>query len=221
MWSPVESLWKFDTWGYNNSSANRKKKDCSPFLARTQAMKSHGLCKSPPNLLFPALALWGLKLGSPHMQTSNCNSLLILDKPIFAGEIFCSLSVSGQQRVGINTLGDPWKTLNGKLSTWYLWKDTSLRLIRCRSIKTKKTKNKLQEINLNLLGSLFCCKDIPINLTIPLECSTSCLRLWLLYKITKTHQSKHSLGTDQGQRKSPGKLTQLPSTCGFLTVNEE
>ena len=98
-----------------------------------------------------------------------------------------------------------------------------IRLIRCRTIKTKKkNKNKLQEINLNLLGSLFCRKDIPINLTIPLECSTSCLRLWLLYKITKTHQSKHSLGTDQGQRKSPGKLTQLPSTtCGFLTVNEE
>ena len=156
------------------------------------------------------------------MQTSNCNSLLILDKPIFAGEIFCSLSVSGQQRVGINTLGDPWKTLGRKLFTWYLWKDTSLRLISCRTTKTKKIKSKLQKLNLNLLGSLFCCKDIPVNLTIPLGCSISCLRLWLLYKITKTHQSKHSLGTGQGQRKSPGELTQPPSTaCGFLTVNEQ
>ena len=39
----------------------RKKKDSSPFLARTQAMKSHGLCKSPPNLLFPSVKM----LSSP------------------------------------------------------------------------------------------------------------------------------------------------------------
>ena len=85
--------------------------------------------------------------------------------------------------------------------------------------KKKNIKSKLQEIN--LLGSLFCCKDLPINLIISLGCSISCLRLWLLYKITKIHQTKHSLETGQGQRKSPEELTQPPSTCGFLTVNEE
>ena len=73
-----------------------------------------------------------------------------------------------------------------------------------------------------MLGSLFCRKDIPINLTIPLECSTSCLRLLILYKIIKTHQIKQLLRTGQGQRNSPAELTQPPSpTCGFLTVNEE
>lgn len=86
--------------------------------------------------------------------------------------------------------------------------------------KDQKIKSKLQEIN--FLGSLFCCKDIPVNLTIPLGCSISCLRLWLLYKVTETHQTKHSLGTGQGQIKSPGELTQPPPTaCRFLTVNEE
>ena len=119
------------------------------------------------------------------MQTSNCNSLLILNKPIFAGEISDTLFRSTEGRES-TWLGDPWKTPKGKWSTWYIWKDTCLRLIRCRNIKTKKIKKKLQEIN--LLGSLFCHKDIPVNVNTPLGCSTSCLRLWILYKIIKTHQ---------------------------------
>ena len=45
----------------------------------------------------------GLACGSPWLQTLNCNSLLILNKPIFAGEISCSLFVSGQ------CLGGPYR----------------------------------------------------------------------------------------------------------------
>ena len=41
------------------------------------------------------------------MQTSNCNSLLNLDKPIFAEEISDSLFVSDQQRVGNQHTGVP------------------------------------------------------------------------------------------------------------------
>ena len=38
----------------------------------------------------------GLAQGSPWLQTLNCSSLLIPNKPIFAGEIYGSLFVSGQ-----------------------------------------------------------------------------------------------------------------------------
>ena len=43
------------------AAPNRKKRDSSPFLARTQALKSHGLCRSPPYLLFPSIKV----LSSP------------------------------------------------------------------------------------------------------------------------------------------------------------
>ena len=40
---------------------------------------------------------WRLALGSPRLHTLNCNSLLILNKPIFAGEITgCPFAYSQQ-----------------------------------------------------------------------------------------------------------------------------
>ena len=84
---------------------NRKKKN---FFSGnwTQPMKSHGFfvyC-SPPNFLFLSVkglfpCLWGLARGSPRLQTLKCNSLLILNKLIFAGEISGSLFVSDQQLI--------------------------------------------------------------------------------------------------------------------------
>jgi len=77
----------------------RKKKDSSSFLARTQPLKSHGLYTlyNLPNFVFPSIkcfyfvlfphALQTAAYGSLWWQTSNCNSLLTTDKPIFAGEI--------------------------------------------------------------------------------------------------------------------------------------
>lgn len=47
---------------------------------------------------FPSRALQGLARGSPWLQTLHCNSLLILNKPIFPGEISDSLFASCQQR---------------------------------------------------------------------------------------------------------------------------
>ena len=38
----------------------------------------------------------GLSHGLPWLQTLNCNSILIQNRPIFAGEISGSLFVSGQ-----------------------------------------------------------------------------------------------------------------------------
>ena len=44
----------------------------------------------------PSLAMQGLAYDSPLLQTSNCYSLLIPNKRIFAGEITGSLFVLGQ-----------------------------------------------------------------------------------------------------------------------------
>ena len=60
---------------------------------------------SPPNFLFPSIKLFvslflakqGLAHGLPWLQTLNYNSLLISNKPIFAGEASGSLLVLGQQ----------------------------------------------------------------------------------------------------------------------------
>ena len=41
------------------------------------------------------------------MQTSNCNSVLILNKPIFAGEISDTLFVQVNRGKGINMIGGP------------------------------------------------------------------------------------------------------------------
>jgi hypothetical protein len=57
------------------AAPNRKKRDSSPFLARTQAMKSHGLCKSPPNLLFPSVKMLSSPgtLGTYTWLSTNAN----------------------------------------------------------------------------------------------------------------------------------------------------
>ena len=67
-------------------------------------MKIHGLffSYSLPNFLFSSITafsfpcLWGLVHDYPRLQTPNCNSLLILNQPIFDGEISGSLFVLGQ-----------------------------------------------------------------------------------------------------------------------------
>ena len=72
-------------------------------------MKSHGLSVyySPPNFLFLSVkacyfpSVWKLALGLPWLQTLNCNSLLILSKPIFAGKISGRLFISGQHVGGL------------------------------------------------------------------------------------------------------------------------
>ena len=81
---------------------NRKKKDISSLLARTQPMKSNRLFITALPTFFSSLqmcsslAMWGLACGLLWLQTLNCNFLLISNKPIFAGEISGSLFVSGQ-----------------------------------------------------------------------------------------------------------------------------
>ena len=82
----------------------RKKKNSSLFLARTQPMKSHRLLVycSPPDFLLLSIKEFSSP-GCPRtctclpwLQTLNFNSLLIPNKPIFAGEIAGSLFVLGQ-----------------------------------------------------------------------------------------------------------------------------
>ena len=51
---------------------------------------------------FLSLAFWKLACDSP-----NCNSLLILNKPIFAGEISDTLFVQVNRGKGINMIGGP------------------------------------------------------------------------------------------------------------------
>ena len=73
----------------------------------TQPMKSHGLFVyyTSPQLLFPlckrvlSIFVDPLAHGPPWLHTVNCNSLLIPNKPIFAGEITSSLFVLGQQSI--------------------------------------------------------------------------------------------------------------------------
>ena len=72
------------------TESNRKKKDTSSFLAKTQLMKSHGLFvySRPSSFLFICIeescfpgCSRGLTLGSLWLQTMNCNSSLIPNKP--------------------------------------------------------------------------------------------------------------------------------------------
>ena len=50
---------------------------------------------------FPSLALRGLARGLPSLQTPNCNSPLLLSKPIFArevsGHLFVLVQYSNQE----------------------------------------------------------------------------------------------------------------------------
>ena len=81
---------------------NRKKKDLSSLLARTEPMKSHRLFIIALPTFFSSLqmcsflAMWGFACGLLWLQTLNCNFLLISNKLIFAWEIAGSLFVSGQ-----------------------------------------------------------------------------------------------------------------------------
>ena len=67
-------------------------------------MKSHellftpalGISFSPSIKAFSFPCCGRLACGSPWLQTLNCNSLLILNKPIFVGEISGTLFVLGQ-----------------------------------------------------------------------------------------------------------------------------
>ena len=76
---------------------------------KTQPMKSHRLLaySSPSTFLFPSIKEFSspwctvLAHGSLCLQTSDCNSLLIPSKPIFAGEKPGSLFVSGQKDQGV------------------------------------------------------------------------------------------------------------------------
>ena len=78
---------------------NRKKKDSFSFLARTNQW-SYGLSvnyKRFSNCFFLPIKVFSfpchaqLAYGSPWLQALKCNSLLILNKPIFTGEISSSL----------------------------------------------------------------------------------------------------------------------------------
>ena len=84
-------------------------------------MKSHGFCSL--QLTLPSLL--SLYKSSPSFSfadfpwlpmATDCNSLLFPHKPIFAGEISCSLFQVNKGK-GVNTLGDPWMTLKSKLLT--------------------------------------------------------------------------------------------------------
>lgn len=82
----------------------REKSNFSFFLARTQTMKSHTLFAyyGPPNFLFLPMkassfpCAGGPVCSSSWLQTQNCSALLILNKPISAGEIPGSAFVLGQ-----------------------------------------------------------------------------------------------------------------------------
>lgn len=82
----------------------RKKNNSSFFLAGIQTKKSQTLFaySGPPNFLFLSMkassfpCAGGPACGSSWLQTRNCSSLLILNKPIFAGEIPGSVFVLGQ-----------------------------------------------------------------------------------------------------------------------------
>lgn len=91
---------------------NRKKKDSSPFLQRMQPVKvmdsllTRVLSKFTSFLWKSSLALGLRELpgGLPWLQTLRCNSLLIPNKLIFAGELLDSLLVLGQQSLFLQVL---------------------------------------------------------------------------------------------------------------------
>ena len=196
MWSPVESHWKFDTWGYNNSSAQQEEERLLSFPGKDTGNEKPWTLKEPSELIplyKSTLQPW--HFGDLHFALHKCRpqtAILwwfwicssLLEKNIW--QSICS----GQQREwNQQDWESTWKIPKGKLSTWHIWVDTSLRLIRCRTIKTKNVKNKLQEINLNLLGSLFCHNDIQVTLNIPLGCSTSSWGYSYCIKLAKLNKS--------------------------------
>lgn len=89
------------------SHAQQKETDNSSFLESIQPRRSHGpfAYNSPPNLLFPSIKVFFFPyyVGKLHMACHgcrpNCDSRLILNKPIFAGEITNILCISYQQEL--------------------------------------------------------------------------------------------------------------------------
>ena len=69
----------------------------SPWTAATPSLHQPSW-PLPSTKCSPSLALQRLARGFLFLQTLNCHSLLIPNKPIFAREIFSSLSASGQQQ---------------------------------------------------------------------------------------------------------------------------
>lgn len=74
---------------------------------------------------------------------------------------------------------------------------------------------------LNMLHCLFHSKDLVVNFNTPLQCSASCLGLDL-YKITKTHQTKHlRKGNRQATERALETHPASTHNIGFLTVNKQ
>ena len=86
----------------------KKKKQDSYFLARTQPVKSRRLLvhSSLPSFLVPSingfsfLATWGCPHSSPWLQTRNCYSPPILNKPTFVEKKTGCRSASNQHLLG-------------------------------------------------------------------------------------------------------------------------
>ena len=103
---------------YNDSKSPTERKTSTSFLTRTQPMKSHGLMFTIglPNSFFPLYKsfllhfCWGLAHSLPWAQT---DSVLILNKPIFVGEITGSLFA----RSTSPTLNDTPKLTSGQNQT--------------------------------------------------------------------------------------------------------
>ena len=101
---------------------NRKKKDSSSFLARTQPIKSHGrlVNYNSPNFLFLSikvfslLALQGLALTLYGCRLLNSSSLLMQNKPIFPGEK--SFSLFFFMSIFWWPIRGPEKTLEGSMA---------------------------------------------------------------------------------------------------------
>ena len=122
------------------AAPNRKKRDSSPFLARTQAMKSHGLWKSPLNL-FPSIKALSSPgtLGTYTLLSTNADlKLPFSDDSEYAHlcwkKIFDSLFVQVNRGNGINRTGNQhgrFQKANYPLDTseWILvsgWSDAGL-----------------------------------------------------------------------------------------------
>ena len=81
---------------HSEGGAQQQEENSPSFLGRAQPMKIHGPSLFTPALptsfssLYndsPFLPVWELTHDSPRIQILNCNSLLILNNSIFAGEL--------------------------------------------------------------------------------------------------------------------------------------
>ena len=73
-WSLVESLWKFDTWDYNNSSAQQEEERLLSFPGKDAGNEKPWLWKSPPNFFTSIKVLSSLgTLGTYTWLFTNAN----------------------------------------------------------------------------------------------------------------------------------------------------